>query len=1725
LIPTLLSGGSVVVPHRFSVSQYWDWLDEHQCTWSAIVPTIVSQLLDWQDPRADSRGALFERIRFLRSSSAPLSPSLHREFLGKFDLRLIQAMGSTECGNIFSNPQTPGENKVGSPGLPWGFEARIVNRDGFDVPQGESGEVLLRGPGVMKCYYKDPDGTAAVVDKDGWLHTGDLAYRDEDGYFFVVGRSKELIIKGGVNIAPKQIDEVIESHPSVLEAAAVGVPDRYVGEDLVAFVVTRARIKGDESQLLTFCESRLGAFKTPTRIYFVSDLPKGPSGKVQRLKLVDEATRLAKAGADGPRPEMTAGAKQESASSAETSSAPIERIIVAAWAKVLGQPHIDASSNFFALGGHSLLAIQCLSQLRDKLPVSLSLSDFFEHATVAQQAALIARRLARNSPAKGSNGQTIGENSPDTIPLRDRSQPCPLSPQQQRLWFMEQLNPGVPVYNEAEAVRLTGQLNVDALERAINVVISRHEMLRTTIQAADGEPMAVVHGSWPLKIKKIDLSAMDATARQAEVDRLLIHEPRKLYRLDTEPGIRATLIRTGATEHVFILMMHHIICDWSSEGVIWRELSALYRAFSRGEQLELPPLPIQHGDYAAWQHQNTQRGFAEDLAYWEENLRGAPELLELPTDRPRPHAISYRGERQRFRIDPALAEALRESSRKEKTSLFTVFAAALDILLYRYTDREDILVGIPLGDRDRAELQSVIGFLLHTHVVRTQWTGDVTFRELFARTQKAVLGLHDHRAVPFDHVVGKVQPKRNLSYSPLFQVMLNWRDRDQQLSFIGMEGLQVESLLAETNTSKFDLTFMLTDGGDEIWLEMEYSTDLFDGDRIGRMVGHYQRILESVAADPTQRLSQLPLLTEAERTQLLVDWNKTESAFPKDYCIHELFEEQVKRTPDAVAVVFEGTSLTYRQLNERSNQLASHLHKLGVANNGLVGICVERSADMVVGVLGILKAGGAYVPLDPKYPKDRLAFVLEDARPLVLLTQRALASHLPAHEAQVVCLDALPTVSSNGVHAGDVKPQASDLAYVLYTSGSTGKPKGVEIPHRAVVNFLCSMHREPGLTSQDTLLAVTTLSFDIAGLEIFGPLTSGGRVVIAGGEVVWDGSQLLSLMKQCSPTVMQATPATWRMLLAAGWEGNPKLKILCGGEAWSTELAGALLPRCASLWNMYGPTETTIWSSVAKVQSGKPVVIGPPIANTTFYILDAHGQPTPVGIAGELHIGGVGLARGYHNRPELTAEKFIADPFSADPLSSERGARLYRTGDLARYLPDGNIEFLGRIDHQVKIRGFRIELGEIESVLSGHADVANVAVVAREDIPGDKRLVAYLTAKNGQIPTPADLRSLLGAKVPEYMIPSAFVTLERFPLTPNGKVDRKALPAPDTSRSETERSLVAPGNAAEKTLAGIWCEILGIKQVGIHDNFFELGGHSLLAVRLQARVEKEMGHKLPLIAIFQSPTIQKLARTMSGARDTESTPYVLTLRSEGEQTPLFLFHDLTFAQHLVKHLKANRPVYGIYSNIDQELKVWEETGQVTLSMQELASRSVAELQRVQPHGPYCIAGFCFGGVVAFEVASQLVRQGHEVASLGLLAAFYRPGIKSVVPIWLRHWAYHARHIASEGPGYIARRSRERSDLKTLSRAEWLRGSFAREIVSRYRGNPYPGPAVLIRTTVDPHWASFGAKNGWDELLVNGLQVENVRCTHDQLSHEPYIAQAAQRLDKYMSQLNALAMAH
>ncbi len=1056
-----------------------------------------------------------------------------------------------------------------------------------------------------------------------------------------------------------------------------------------------------------------------------------------------------------------------------------------------------------------------------------------------------------------------------------RDEKLSLSYAQQRLWFLEQLKPDTCVNNIPVAFHVKGSLNVAALEQSLAEIVRRHEVLRTTFQAVDGQAVQVISPDLTLTLLVIDLQEFTETEREFEVQRLTIESAQQPFNLATEPLLRIKLLRLAKEEYVFMVTMHHIVSDGWSFNVFFQELTVLYAAFSNNKPSPLCELSIQYADFAVWQSEWMSGNILEtQLSYWKQQLNASTPVLELPTDEARTPVQTYQGAKQFLKLPKNLSDSLKTLSQQEGVTLFMTLLAAFKILLYRYTSQEDIIVGSAIAGRNRSETKGLIGCFVNTLAFRTDLRDNPSFRKFLTQVREVGINAYSHQDLPFEKLVKELQIERDLSRTPLFQVMFALQKTVMQS--LELSGLTLIPLEVHNGTAQFDLTLELEETSKGISGWFEYNTDLFHAATIARMVGHFQTLLEGIIANPEQRLLDLPLLTEQERYQLLVEWNHTQTNYPHEICIHQLFEAQVERTPDAVAVVFDDLQLTYRELNARANKVARYLQTLGVGPEVLVGICVERSLDMVVGLLGILKAGGAYVPLDPQLPQERLVLMLNDSQVPILLTTQNLGAQLPDQEVRLVCLDAdlkgMALESQDNPISG---VKSDNLAYVIYTSGSTGQPKGVEICHSSAANFLNSIQQQPGLTNDDILLAVTTISFDIAVLELYLPLIVGAKVVLVSREVASDGRQLLAQLVKSGATVMQATPATWRLLLAAGWSETPRLKILCGGEALPQELANQLLEKSTIVWNLYGPTETTVWSTVKKVEADRTKdttsSIGRPIANTQIYLLDAHLQPVPIGVPGELHIGGAGLARGYRHRIELTQQKFIPNPFfksdefkvmsdefeENSSIQNSKFSRLYKTGDLARYLLDGNIEYLGRIDHQVKIRGFRIELGEVESALAQHPNVQQTVVTAREDTPGNQRLVAYIVPHQQPSPTIDQLRRFLKQQLPEYMVPTAFAILEAMPLTPNGKVDRRALPVPESNR---EQATFAPARTPiEEMLALIWADVLGVKLVGVLDNFFILGGHSLLATQVISRVRTTMNVELPLRSLFEAPTIAELA--------------------------------------------------------------------------------------------------------------------------------------------------------------------------------------------------------------------------------------------------------------------------
>ena len=1074
----------------------------------------------------------------------------------------------------------------------------------------------------------------------------------------------------------------------------------------------------------------------------------------------------------------------------------------------------------------------------DRLATAVGLS--------AQQQEMLAALLAEA-------GIDLGGEPPITrVEDRDNLQ---LSFSQHRLWFQQRLEPESPFYNIAVEVRLTGALDVPVLGRALAEVTRRHETLRTAFVEAGGEPRVTIAAPGPVRQPLVDLGALPAAAIERAAAELTAAEARRPFDLAAGSLLRVLVLKLGPREHKIVLTLHHVVADGWSLNLLVIEVGALYGAFVGGRPSPLPEPAFQFTDYAAWQR-NWMQGevLDKELDHWRAKLAGANPVLELPFDHPRPAQRSSRGTTRVFALPAQLAQSVERLTRREGVSLFMTLAAAFFALLERYTGQRDLVLGYPVANRDRGDIEGLIGLFLNTLVLRVDLGGEPTLHTLLARVRDEVLEAQSHSQLPFEMLVEKLRPERSLGYNPLFQVLFVLQNTPA--SELEIPGLGVEAALLDLAVSQFDLNCRFEKSGDTLVGRLEYSEDLFESTTIERLTEHFVRLLSAAVAAPQQPLSQLPLLAAGERHQLLAEWNDPAGAAGEAWrpvVTHRLIEAQARRTPAAPALVWGEEVWSYEDLNARANRLARHLLACGLRRGERVGIALRRSPWVAASVLGVMKAGGCYVPLDPSYPAERLAYMVADAGARLVVSEEEVAGAAWLAGRRQVRVDA-DRAAIDALEAGDLELEVGpeEPVYVIYTSGSTGRPKGVELSHASLASFLATMLDRPGLGPADVVAGVTALPFDPSGLELFLPLLAGARLVVASEDETRDGRRLLRLLQVSGATLLQATPPTWGMLLDAGWEGEPRLRALCGGEAMSEHLARELTRRCAEVWNVYGPTETTVWSTAGRVVAGGRITVGRAVARMAMYVLSPGLEPVPVGVVGELWIGGTGVARGYAGQPALTAERFVPSPFG------EGGARLYRTGDVVRWLADGRLEHLGRADHQVKVRGHRIELGEIESALAQHPRVAQSVVVARGEGGGDLRLAAYVVWA-GMAPAPGwdELRAHLAARLPDYMVPSAFMALPELPLTPNRKVDRRALPAPEAEAPPSESR--PPRGTHETALARIFAEVLKLERVGVESNFFELGGHSLQAAQVAARVFAELGVEMPLRTLFEAPTVATLA--------------------------------------------------------------------------------------------------------------------------------------------------------------------------------------------------------------------------------------------------------------------------
>ncbi|HEX3555462.1 MAG TPA: amino acid adenylation domain-containing protein [Thermoanaerobaculia bacterium] len=1500
-------------------------------------------------------------------------------------------------------------------------------------------------------------------------------------------------------------------------------------------------------RLRDFLSARLPPYMVPSVFVLLEQLPRTPSGKVDRVAL--------------PEPEQSRGGARTAYVAPRN---PLEQELHDIWKELLGIEQLGVDDNFFDLGGHSLLATQVISRLRSQLHVEVPLRRIFEAPTIAV--------LAASLEIHGETAPAAAEPPLVAVP-HDRE--LPLSYGQQRLWFLDQLVGGA-FYNIPMAYRLAGTLDVVALERSLNEIVRRHEVLRTSFPAVDGQPVAIVAPALTLPLPVVDLSSLAAPARAAELRRQVGEEAGRPFRLDLTPLLRATLLRLAGEDQVLVVDVHHIVFDGWSTGIFFGELVELYKAFAAGAPSPLPELPLQYADFALWQRE-WLRGdvLAGQLAYWRQRLAEAPAVIELPLDRPRPPVQTFNGASLDAVLPRELTAGLRELSQAAGATVFMALLTAFQALLHRYSGQPRIVVGTPIANRNRAEIEGLIGLFVNTLALATEVDGDLSFLELLARVREASLGAYAHQDVPFEQLVEALEPQRNLAHQPLFQVMFAFQNLPAPA--LELPGLRAGTVASREETAKFDLNLLLEEHGPAIGGTLNFNVDLFDGTTAIRLLYHLEALLRGVLREPERRLGDLELLAPGERHQLVAGWNDTERPMAGDRPLHQLFAARAALQPEAPAAFFADRCISFGELDAEANRLAHRLRQLGVRRGSRVAVLMDRSLEMLPALLGILKAGAAYVPLEPAFPAARLERILGSLDISCAITQSAhlellggLALPCLAH---VLCLDPAGTpatataagaaVSGWQVHgtaelaalpatAPVVDVCGDDVAYVIFTSGSTGTPKGVVVCHRPVANLIDWVNREFAVGPSDRMLFITSLCFDLSVYDVFGLLAAGGSIRIASALDLEEPKRLLRRLCDEPVTFWDSAPAALQQLAplfaeAGSWPGRDRLRLVFLSGDWIPvtlpDRVRELFP-AARVIGLGGATEATVWSNFFPVGDVPPqwvsIPYGRPIQNAHYLVLGPNLEPCPIGVAGDLFIGGDCLCTGYAGDPAQTAEKFIPDPFA--PAAA---GRLYRTGDRALWRGDGNLQFLGRRDHQVKIRGFRIELGEIEAVLAQHPAVGEVIVLAREDQSGDKRLAAYLVIRpQAERPAAGELRGFVLERLPDYMAPAAFVFLEAFPVTANGKVDRGALPAPARAGTGAARAS-KPRDTLELKMVQDWEEVLNVRPVGILDNFFELGGNSLVAVRLMARLQKAVSREVPLATLFQSPTISSLADVLRNSSVALPVSPLVAIQPHGSLPPLFLMHSLggevLSYYDLARHLGPEQPVYGL------QAPSLSEVGDREIVIEETAAEYLAALRAVQPEGPYFLGGYSYGAVVSFEMAQQLRRAGETVQCVALLDG-YSPQIRQQGPMLedVIYLATLARETARMSGSFIHLPHEEIQSLPrdlaidhilaTLKAASllppeidrtwidrFLQGARRREeSLRRYRPQVYEGKLTLLKSTeLDEENLKAVLETGvdilsdpargWDKLSTEPLEIHTLRCHHETLLVAPHVEVLAEML--------------
>ncbi|HEY6350084.1 MAG TPA: amino acid adenylation domain-containing protein [Candidatus Angelobacter sp.] len=1739
----LLTGGCLVMarPGAQRDAEYLvQCIRDEQITVLQLVPSQLQMLL--QDSQFDQCSSL----NLVFSGGEALSMELVKQFYARFpEARLFNLYGPTEStiDATLAECNVMDKTLIASIGAPIAnFQVYILD-EGYELaPVGVKGELYIAGAGLARGYLNRPDLTAdrfvphpfSAQSGARLYQTGDLARWRADGTLEYLGRQDDQVKVRGYRIELGEIEAVLNQYTAV-EQAVVVLREVKIGEQrLIAYVVRRDRSEPlDARDVREYLKERLPDYMLPSAFVELDALPLSPNGKVTRRAL--------------PLPEED----QKSASCSDGPKTAIEELVAGIWQQVLKTDKVTREASFFELGGHSLLATQVIARVRNVFGVEAPLRTLFEAPTLAEFAVEIERLRSGGIKDK-------------VLPLEpvSRNRELPLSYAQQRIWFMEQLSPGGPLYTIPLQLRMKGELDHQALQRSFNEMVRRHEVLRTKFPVRDDGPVQEIASHLQLNIEKLDLSGLAEGDHLRQAEKELDAEISQGFDLATGPLVRVKLLKLDQQDHMLMVTMHHIVSDGWSLGIMANEVGRLYEAYLKNERADsaLPPLRVQYADYSVWQRQWLEGRMLEDqLTYWRKQLVGAPPVLNLATDRLRPAMATYRGAREFVVIHEGLTASLKELGRSSGTTLFMTLLAGYQLLLSRYSGQDDVVVGTTIAGRRHTETEPLIGIFVNMLALRTDLSDDPEFRELLIQVREETLGAYAHQDLPFERLVADLQLERSLVHSPVFQAIFELHNVPEE--DIPLSGLQMERMELGPNVAKFDLRLSLTEGSGELNGMIEYSADLFDPGTIKRLIKSYVVLLQAAVANPACRLSELSILTAVECRQILVEWNFNPMPRPQDVCIHELFEIQAQRNPANPAIDYETQQVTFEELNAQANRLGHYLRNLGLGPEARVGICLRRSPEMVVALLGALKAGGAYVPMDPAFPVERLHYMMEDAQISVLITQASLRDRLPVTWAQVVTIDADWKEVAECADANLKNVITSrNLAYILYTSGSTGHPKGVSIEHRSLVNYIEWARQVYGeqLNAFDLPL-YSSIAFDLTLTSIFMPLLSGGCMRVYGGEDPEAVDLVARVLREDKSATVKLTPSHLTVIDAIM---NRNLKqLVVGGELLENRLARRIIESASApltIWNEYGPTEATVGCMLYRydpaAEQGSTVPIGKPAGNTQIYVLDRNLTPVPIGAPGEIYIGGTGLARGYLNKPDLTAERFIPNPLSPVP-----GERLYHTGDRARHNLDGNLEFLGRLDDQVKVRGFRIELGEIEAALAAHPGVTQTAVVVREDISEDKRLVAYaVMVEAPDKPGPKQLQEYLRTRMPEYMVPSSIVELAELPLTPNGKLDRRALPKPGHVEADTT---TLPLTELELKLTLIWEDVLNIPSfISRNQSFFDLGGHSLLAITLMARIKEQFGQELPLSVLFEGPTIEHLASVLRGKYHPNGRSNLLPIHRHGSKRPVFFVHPLGGNGLnyilLARLLGEDQPFYS-FQALDEE----DAARPTVLSVEDRASLYIASMREIQPEGPYLIGGWSWGGYVAFEIARQLHAQGLGVAALFLLdiSALIENELSDNsddAEFLLTHIQSNRLRFADEVGGLeqqmlelslaaaqdcspeerlqylideLIKIKLLRPEVEITQVRNYIHGCLGRaQSLLDYKIREYPGAITLLRTPGNflPHEDADGPhdeKLGWGEFSPD-VQVHLVSGNHFNMVFPPHIETVAEVLSKCMAELTVSAKA-